>query len=63
MKSKIQYYRHKVKITQKVVNKKSDLAYANFTSDSTGKPKGIKICLSNIINLVKNQNYITISSL
>lgn len=43
------------------VNSSGDLAYVMFTSGSTGKPKGILICHSNIINLVKDQNYVAIS--
>ncbi|MFL2075912.1 amino acid adenylation domain-containing protein [Marinilactibacillus psychrotolerans] len=35
----------------------NNLAYVMFTSGTTGKPKGVKINQSNIINLVRDTNY------
>ncbi len=43
-------------------NKSSDLAYVMYTSGSTGKPKGNLITHYNISRVVKNTNYIDISS-
>ncbi|MDE1462996.1 non-ribosomal peptide synthase/polyketide synthase [Spartinivicinus poritis] len=40
----------------------SHLAYVIYTSGSTGKPKGVTIEQSGIIRLVKNTNYISLSS-
>ncbi|MCX4028170.1 amino acid adenylation domain-containing protein [Endozoicomonas sp. SM1973] len=40
----------------------SNLAYVIYTSGSTGKPKGVAIEQSGIIRLVKNTNYISLSS-
>lgn len=37
-------------------------AYLMYTSGSTGTPKGVQITHSNILNLVKNQNYVCIKN-
>lgn len=44
------------------VNSASDLAYVMYTSGSTGKPKGNLTTHSNISKIVKNTNYIEITS-
>ncbi|WP_162862614.1 non-ribosomal peptide synthetase [Acetivibrio cellulolyticus] len=44
------------------LNKSTDLAYVMYTSGSTGKPKGNLITHYNISRVVRNTNYIDISS-
>lgn len=38
------------------------LAYVTYTSGSTGTPKGVLVTHENVLNLVREQNYVTISS-
>ncbi|MGB8192325.1 MAG: non-ribosomal peptide synthase/polyketide synthase, partial [Chitinophagaceae bacterium] len=42
-------------------NKPTDLAYVLYTSGSTGQPKGVMGEHRNVVRLVKNTNYISIS--
>ncbi|MFZ5988791.1 MAG: amino acid adenylation domain-containing protein [Bacillota bacterium] len=44
------------------INKSSDLAYVMYTSGSTGTPKGNLISHYNVSRVVKNTNYINITS-
>jgi amino acid adenylation domain-containing protein len=41
-------------------SKIDDPAYIMFTSGSTGEPKGVEVTQSNVLSLVKDQNYIDI---
>ncbi|MHB8063012.1 MAG: amino acid adenylation domain-containing protein, partial [Ruminiclostridium sp.] len=43
------------------VNKYDDLAYIIYTSGTTGMPKGVEVLQRNVVRLVINTNYITIS--
>jgi amino acid adenylation domain-containing protein len=40
----------------------NSLAYVMYTSGSTGKPKGVAVTHRNIVRLVKNTNYATLTS-
>ena len=50
-------------ITNPVVNSlPNDMAYVMYTSGSTGTPKGVTVAHKPVVRLVKNTNYIEISS-
>ncbi|MGB7128152.1 MAG: amino acid adenylation domain-containing protein [Candidatus Rhabdochlamydia sp.] len=38
----------------------TDLAYINYTSGSTGNPKGVEVCHRGVVRLVKNTNWMEI---
>lgn len=38
-----------------------DIAYINFTSGSSGLPKGVQVTHSNVVNLVEDQSYIVLN--
>jgi amino acid adenylation domain-containing protein len=40
------------------INRASDLAYAIFTSGSSGRPKGVLVEHRNVVRLVQNTNYV-----
>jgi len=44
------------------INSSSDLAYIMYTSGTTGKPKGTVICQKSIIRLIRNTNFIELTS-
>ncbi len=56
--SGLDYDKHNLKSE----TKGSDLAYIMYTSGSTGTPKGVMVTHKNIIRLVVNNNFITLSS-
>ncbi|NIG57755.1 non-ribosomal peptide synthetase, partial [Chitinophaga sp. Cy-1792] len=43
------------------VNQPQDLAYVMYTSGSTGKPKGVMVTHQNVVRLVTEQNYISLT--
>jgi amino acid adenylation domain-containing protein/non-ribosomal peptide synthase protein (TIGR01720 family) len=43
------------------INRPNDLIYVMYTSGSTGRPKGVMVEHTNVVRLVRNTNYVTIS--